>query len=41
MKAQIASFSVDIAEAIVKESLASDEKQKALASKMVEDIKLN
>jgi F-type H+-transporting ATPase subunit b len=41
MKAQIATFSVDIAESLVKESLASDEKQKALASKMVEDIKLN
>jgi hypothetical protein len=32
---------VDIAESLVKESLASDEKQKALANKMVEDIKLN
>ncbi len=41
MKAQIATFSVDIAESLVKESLVSDDKQKALASKMVEDIKLN
>ncbi|NBU92421.1 MAG: F0F1 ATP synthase subunit B [Flavobacteriia bacterium] len=41
MKAQIASFSVQIAEQIVKESLSSDDKQKALASKMAEEIKLN
>jgi hypothetical protein len=41
MKAQIATFSVDIAESLVKESLASDDKQKALASKMVQDIQLN
>lgn len=41
MKAQVAIFSVEIAERIVKESLSSDAKQKELASKMVEDIKLN
>jgi len=41
MKAQIATFSVEIAEKIVKESLSSDEKQKALANKMAEDLKLN
>ena len=41
MKAQIATFSVEIAERIVKESLSSDEKQKALANKMAEDLKLN
>lgn len=41
MKAQIASFSVEIAEKIVKESLSTDSKQKELASKMVDNIKLN
>ena len=41
MKAQIATFSVDIAESLVKESLASDDKQKSLVSKMVQDIQLN
>jgi F-type H+-transporting ATPase subunit b len=41
MKAQIATFSVDIAESLVKESLAADDKQKSLVSKMVQDIQLN
>lgn len=41
IKAQIASLSIDIAEKIVKTELASDEKQKALASKLAEDINLN
>ncbi len=41
MKAQIATFSVEIAENIVKESLSSDEKQKSLANKMAEELKLN
>jgi F-type H+-transporting ATPase subunit b len=41
MKAQIAAFSVQIAEQLVKESLASEPKQQALASKLAEEIKLN
>jgi len=41
MKAQIATFSVEIAEKIVKDSLSSDEKQKVLANKMAEELKLN
>jgi F-type H+-transporting ATPase subunit b len=41
MKAQIATFSVDIAESLVKESLAADDKQKSLVGKMVQDIQLN
>jgi F-type H+-transporting ATPase subunit b len=41
IKAQIASLSIDIAEKIVKTELASDDKQKALASKLAEDINLN
>ncbi len=41
IKAQIATLSIDIAEKIVKSELASDDKQKALASKLAEDINLN
>jgi F-type H+-transporting ATPase subunit b len=41
IKAQIATLSIDIAEKIVKAELASDDKQKALASKLAEDINLN
>ncbi len=41
MKAQVATFSVQIAEQLVKESLASESKQQALASKLAEEIKLN
>jgi len=41
MKAQIATFSVEIAEKIVKDSLSTDEKQKTLANKMAEELKLN
>ena len=41
IKAQIATLSIDIAEKIVKTELASDDKQKALASKLAEDINLN
>jgi F-type H+-transporting ATPase subunit b len=41
MKAQVVAFSVQIAEQLVKESLASEAKQQALASKLAEEIKLN
>ncbi|MEY4142039.1 MAG: synthase subunit [Bacteroidota bacterium] len=41
MKAQVATFSVQIAEQLVKESLTSEAKQQALASKLAEEIKLN
>ncbi|NDB34747.1 MAG: F0F1 ATP synthase subunit B [Flavobacteriia bacterium] len=41
MKSQIASFSVTIAEQVIRESLSAEGKQKALAEKMAEDIKLN
>jgi F-type H+-transporting ATPase subunit b len=41
IKTQIATLSIDIAEKIVKSELASDDKQKALASKLAEDINLN
>jgi len=41
MKAQVATFSVEIAERIVRETLSSDTKQKELAGKLAEEIKLN
>ncbi len=41
LKAQMAAFSIEIAEKIVRENLSSDEKQKALAVKLSEEINLN
>jgi F-type H+-transporting ATPase subunit b len=41
MKAQVASFSVEIAERILRETLSSENKQKELAGKLAEEIKLN
>ncbi len=41
LKNQMAEFSIQIAEKIVKEELSLDDKQKALAEKLVEDINLN
>jgi F-type H+-transporting ATPase subunit b len=41
LKTQVASFSIEIAEKIVRGELASDDKQKALADKLAEDINLN
>lgn len=41
LKTQVASVSLEIAEKIVRGELASDEKQKTLASKLAEDISLN
>jgi len=41
LKSQVASFSIEIAEKIVRAELSSDEKQKALAEKMAGDINLN
>ena len=41
LKNQVATFSIEIAEKIVRADLASDEKQKALAEKMAGDINLN
>lgn len=41
MKAHVAALSIEIAEKIVRTELSSDEKQKALASKLAEDINLN
>lgn len=41
LKMQVASFSIEIAEKIVRGELASDEKQKALAEQLAGDINLN
>ncbi len=41
LKTQVASFSLEIAERIVRGELASDDKQKALAEQLAEDINLN
>ena len=41
LKTQVAAFSIEIAEKVVKGELASDDKQKALADKLAEDINLN
>jgi F-type H+-transporting ATPase subunit b len=41
LKAHVAALSIEIAEKIVKSELSSDEKQKALASKLAEDINMN
>ena len=41
LKTQVAAFSIEIAEKIVRAELSSEDKQKALADKLVEDINLN
>ena len=41
LKTQVAEFSIEIAEKIVRGELASSDKQKALADKLVEDINVN
>lgn len=41
LKTQVASFSIEIAEKVVRGELSSDDKQKALAEKLAEDINMN
>lgn len=41
LKTHVATLSIEIAEKIVKSELSSDEKQKALAHKLADDINLN
>ena len=41
LKSHVAALSIEIAEKIVKSELSSDDKQKALASKLADDINLN
>lgn len=41
LKTQVASFSIEIAEKVVRGELASADKQKALAEKLAEDINMN
>ena len=41
LKNQVAAFSIEIAEKVVRGELAADDKQKALAGKLAEEINLN
>jgi len=41
LKNQLAGFSIDIAEKIVRSELSTDSKQKALAEKLADDINMN
>lgn len=41
IKSQVAALSIEIAEKIVKQELSSDDKQKALANSLVDDMNLN
>jgi F-type H+-transporting ATPase subunit b len=41
LKNQLAGFSLDIAEKIVRGDLSTDAKQKALAEKLADDINMN
>lgn len=41
LKTQMAAFSLEIAEKVIKGELSSDDKQKALAEKLAEDISVN
>lgn len=41
LKTQVAAISIEIAEKIVRNELSSDDKQKALADKMADDINMN
>lgn len=41
LKSQVAALSIEIAEKIVKNELSSNDKQKALASQLVDDMNLN
>jgi F-type H+-transporting ATPase subunit b len=41
LKTQVAAFSIEIAEQIVRTELSSADKQKAMADKMAEDINMN
>lgn len=41
LKNQVANLSIEIAEKIIRQQLATDEKQKALVVEMLKDVKLN
>jgi F-type H+-transporting ATPase subunit b len=41
LKNQVANLSIEIAEKIIRQQLAADEKQKALIAEMLKDVKLN
>jgi F-type H+-transporting ATPase subunit b len=41
LKNQVATLSIEIAEKVIRQQLASDEKQKALVNDLLKDVKLN
>lgn len=41
LKNQVATLSIEIAEKVIRQQLANDEKQKALVSDLLKDVKLN
>lgn len=41
IKTQVASLSLEIAEKVLRDQLANDDKQKALVSKLLDDVKMN
>ena len=41
LKNQVATLSIEIAEKVIRQQLSSDEKQKALVSELLKDVKLN
>ena len=41
LKTQVAAFSIEIAEKVVRGELSNDDKQKALADKLAADINMN
>lgn len=41
LKNQVATLSIDIAEKVIKNQLANDDKQKALVAELLKDVKLN
>ena len=41
LKNQVATLSIEIAEKVIRQQLASDDKQKALVNDLLKDVKLN
>jgi F-type H+-transporting ATPase subunit b len=41
LKNQVATLSIDIAEKVIRQQLAGDDKQKALVNDLLKDVKLN
>jgi len=41
LKNQVATLSIEIAEKVIRQQLANDEKQKALVTELLKDVKMN